>query len=150
MRLNVLQSVMTESSSLMYCNGLALRIAIDRHTYCMQCNCSKDLSVNWHLPLFCTHNAADAGTDDGCPKFPLVSNIFKCKTEIEWEGLARKQCQIRLEATVETVITSVRYPCRFGRRSSGVRVFQQVEVSCCPELSSSGTLQPTGSSMEYI
>ena len=114
----------------------------------MQCNCSEDLSVNWHLALFCAHNAEAAAPDDECPNFLLASKNFQCKTEIEWRGLAKKQCQIRVGATVETVLASVRYPCRFGRRSSGVRVFQQVEVSCC-KLSSS-TLQPTGNSMGYI
>ena len=113
----------------------------------MQCNCSEDLSVNWYLALFCAHNAEAAAPDDGCPNFLLASNNFQCKTEIEWKGLAKKQCQIHVDATVETVLASVRYPCRFGRPSSGVRVFQQVEVSCC-KLSSS-TLQPTGNCMGY-
>lgn len=110
----------------------------DRGMFFMYVDCSG------HLPssLFCAHNADKTASGDGCTTFLIGSNVFQCKTEVEWAGIAKKQCQIRLVAVAETVFASVRYPCRFGRQSNSVTVFQQVAVSCCKL--SSGTPTPAG------
>ena len=106
------------------------------------CYLKKISCVNAHLPPLHTYNADKHDSDEGCADFVLGSNVFQCKTKLEWEGIAKKQCQIRLAAIAETVFASVRYPCRLGRQSYSAPVFQQVEVSCC-ELSSA-TSAPTG------